>query len=294
MSTGFSTTQHQRAVAFRRLHELPEPFVVANAWDAGTARLLTRTGYAALATTSAGLAFSLGRPDGRNLVSLEETLDNVRAVAAATHLPVSADLEHGFARDADGVADTIRLAARAGAVGASIEDTTGDPADQVRPLAEAVQRVRAAVAAARALPFPFTVTARADNFLYGRADLDDTIARLRAYEEAGADVLYAPGLPDLNAVRAVCAAVGRPVNVLAGVGGLAGASVADLAACGVRRISVGSGLARAALGAAWAAARDILDGGGFRTVAQAPTYADLNRMWDGSPAAASPAPRERV
>lgn len=285
--TSERTDQHRRAVTFRHLHETPHPFVVANAWDAGTSRLFARLGFAALATTSGGLALSLGRPDGANLVSRQEALDNLRAIAAATDLPVTADLESGFADDEDGVGETIRLAAGAGAAGGSVEDTTGDPAAPVRPLAEAAGRVRAAVAAARSLPFPFTLTARADNFLHGRPDLDDTIRRLQAYEEAGADVLYAPGLPDLAAVRAVCAAVSRPVNALAG--SLPEMTVARLGECGVRRVSVGSALARAALSAAWRAAREVREHGTFGFAAGTLSLAEVNRFWAGGVAPAVPA-----
>lgn len=271
--------QHRRAVAFQGLHAGPAAFVVANAWDAGTARLLTQVGFPALATTSGGLAFALGRRDGANQVSREETVANVHAIAAATSLPVTADLESGLATAAegeDGIAVTIRAAAAAGAVGGSIEDATGDPEAPVRPLPEAVHRVAVAVAAARELPFPFTLTARAENFFYGRPDLDDTIRRLQAFAEAGADVLYAPGLPDLTAVRAVCAAVDRPVNVLAG--GAAGVTVAALAECGARRISVGTALARVALTATLAAAREIHGEGAFRRTADALGYAQANAI----------------
>ena len=268
--------QHRRAVAFQRLHEGPT-FVIPNPWDAGSARVLTQLGFPALATTSGGLAFALGRRDGAGLVSRAETLENIRAIAAATPLPVAADLESGFGDSPDEVAETIRLAAEAGAVGGSVEDATGDPADPILPVDEAVRRVEAAVAAARALPFPFTLAARAENFLYGRPDLPDTIRRLRAYEAAGADVLYAPGLPDLDAVRSVCAAVGRPVNALAG--GAPAVTVAMLADCGVRRVSVGSTLARVALGAFVDAAREIHETGTFRFGRDVPGYAQVNRLW---------------
>ena len=212
--------QHRRAIRFRRLHEGSEPFVVANAWDAGSACMLTQVGFAALATTSAGLAFALGRPDGANRVSRDETLANARAIVAATHLPVSADLESGYGETAEELATTIRLAADAGLVGGSIEDATGDPDHPIHPFDSAVERVAAAAATARELPFAFTLTARAENYLYGRPDLDDTIRRLRAFEAVGADVLYAPSLPDQETIRTVCASVGRPVNVLARGSGL--------------------------------------------------------------------------
>lgn len=268
--------QYQRGVAFRDLHASDGAFVVANAWDAGSALLLTQVGFAALATTSAGLAFATGRRDGANLVSRDETLCNARSIVAATHLPVSADLESGYAGSAEEVAQTIRLAAEAGLVGGSIEDATGDPDTPIHPFEVAVERVTAAVHAARALQFPFTLTARAENFLYGRADLSDTIRRLQAFEEAGADVLYAPALPDVDAICAVCAAVQRPVNVLAGVGPVL--SVAELAACGARRISLGSALFRAALGGVRRAVREVQDQGTFSFVADAPSHAEANTL----------------
>jgi 2-methylisocitrate lyase-like PEP mutase family enzyme len=215
------------------------------------------------------------RQDGQ--ATREQTLANVAAIAAVTPLPLTADLESGFGATAADVADTIRMAAEAGAVGGSVEDSTGDSARPVRPLDEAIERVAAAAEAAHALPFPFTLTARAENFLYGRPDLDDTIARLRAFESAGADVLYAPGLPDLDAIRAVCTAVGKPANVLAG--GSAGISVADLAACGARRISVGSALARVALTAVIDAAREIHDEGTFSLASGALSYREVKALW---------------
>ncbi|MFC8914794.1 isocitrate lyase/phosphoenolpyruvate mutase family protein [Streptomyces sp. WAC05374] len=271
-----SADQRRKAETFRALHAADRPFVVANPWDAGTARLLTGLGFAALATTGAGFAYSLGRPDGH--VTREEILDNAAAIAGATHLPVSADLESGFGDKPEDVAATIRLAARAGLVGASVEDSTGRAGDPVRPLEEAVERVAAAVAAARELDFPFTVTARAENFFLGRPDLADTIRRLQAYEEAGADVLYAPALPDADAVRAVCTSVGRPVNVL--MGGALRLSVPELGELGVRRVSVGSAMSRAAYGALVRAAEEIRDRGTFTFGADALPYADLNSILD--------------
>jgi 2-methylisocitrate lyase-like PEP mutase family enzyme len=269
--------QYRKAVAFRDLHHTGDPFVMPNAWDAGSARLLSSLGFVALATTSGGLAQSLGRPDGANMVTRAETLENARSIVEATALPVSADLESCFAETAVEVAETIRLAAEVGLVGGSIEDATGDPADPVRPLDEAVERVTAAVGAARALPFPFTLTARAENFLYGRQDLDDTIGRLKAYAAAGADVLYAPGLPDVDAVRAVCAAVDRPVNVLAS----AMQTMAELRACGARRVSLGSALSRAALGCARRAALEVLERGTFTFAADAIPYSEVNVLMSG-------------
>jgi 2-methylisocitrate lyase-like PEP mutase family enzyme len=267
--------QSRRAETFAALHQGPT-FVLPNPWDAGTARLFTAQGFPALATTSGGLAFALGRPDGGNLVTRDETLANVAAIAAATHLPVAADLESGFGTSPKDVGETIRLAAEAGAVGGSIEDATGDPAAPVLPLAEAVERIEAAVAAARALPFPFMLAARAENFLYGRPDLDDTIERLRAYERAGADVLYAPGLPGLDAIATVCRSVAKPVNALAG--GSAAITVAQLAEAGVRRISVGSALARVALSATLNAAEELRTAGTFGFATGTRTYAQINEL----------------
>ncbi|MFD9353987.1 oxaloacetate decarboxylase [Streptomyces sp. NPDC060031] len=274
--TAAAEAQYQRGVAFRDLHAGPRPFVVPNPWDAGTARLLAGFGFAALATTGAGLAHSLGRPDGANRVGRAEILANARAIVDATGLPVTADLESGFGERPDDVAETIRLAADAGLVGGSIEDSTGRDEDPVRPLGEAVERVAAAVEAAGRLDFPFTVTARAENFFQGRPDLDDTIRRLQAYEAAGADVLYAPALPDADAIRAVCSALSRPVNVL--MGGALKLSVADLGALGVRRISTGSALSRTALGALTRAAREITEDGTFTFATDALPYAEVNEL----------------
>jgi 2-methylisocitrate lyase-like PEP mutase family enzyme len=274
--------QYRRAVAFGDLHAGPDAFVMPNPWDAGTARILSSLGFPALATTSAGVAFGLGRPDGSNLVGRSEVLDNAGEIVAATDLPVSADLESCYADTAGEIAETIRLAAEAGLVGGSIEDATGRAEAPIRPLDDAVERVAAAVEAAGNLPFPFVLTARAENYLYGLADLDDTIARLRAFEAAGADVLYAPALPDLETVRAVCAAVTRPVNVIASPA----FTVADLRACGVRRISLGSGLARAALGVMLKAAREVSEQGTFTFLPDALPYGAANALMAAPPAAA--------
>lgn len=270
------TSQHERAVVFSALHQ-SGTFVVPNPWDAGSARILTGCGFPALATTSAGLAFALGRHDGANLVSQAETLANASQIAAATQLPVSADLENGGPTIGD-IAMTIREAAASGLVGGSIEDATGIPGAPIFSLAEAVDRITAAVHTVRDLPFPFTLTARAENFLYGRPDLSDTITRLTAYAEAGADVVYAPGLPDANAVRAVCAAVDRPVNVLA-TGFVLNHSVEEIAQWGVRRISLGSAMARAALGAFVDGAREIAQHGTFGFVTRAIPYAEANALF---------------
>lgn len=253
-------TQAEKAATFCALHARAEPFVIPNPWDAGSAKILASLGFQALATTSAGLAFALGRVDGK--ATREEALANAAAICAATHLPVSADLENLYAHAPDIAAALIPAAAATGLVGCSIEDATGDPAEPIYPFDVAVARVTAAVAAARALPFPFTLTARAENFLHGRRDLADTLARLKAYDAAGADVLYAPGLGDLAQVSAVVGATRKPVNVLVSSGN-AHFTVAELGRLGVRRISVGGALARAALGGLLAGAQEIITHGTF-------------------------------
>lgn len=268
--------QSEKGRRFRALHERPGAFVIPNPWDAGTARILTQLGFEALTTTSAGLAFTLGRADGVGLVSRDETLANARAIVDATHLPVAADLENGFGHAPEAAALTIRLAAEVGGlVGGSIEDATGDPADPIYGFQHAVERVAASVEAARALPVPFVLVGRAENFLHGRPDLDDTIRRLQAFEAAGADALYAPGLTGEGDIRTVCASVGKPVNVVMGRKGVR-FSVAELAAMGVRRISVGSALSRAALGAFEQVAREMRDSGTFEFAEAAPPYPALN------------------
>lgn len=268
---------------FRALHDGLGAFVIPNPWDAGTARILEALGFEALATTSAGLAFSLGRRDGQGAVSRDEALANARLIVDATSLPVSADLENGYGDEPEAAAETIRLAAEVGLVGGSIEDATGDAARPIYDLDQATERIAAAVEAARSLPLPFTLTARAENFLHGRPDLDDTIRRLQAFEAAGADVLYAPGLTDLDSIRTVCAAVSRPVNVVMGLAGRS-FSVAELAAAGVRRISVGGALSRAALGAFIRAAREIKESGSFTFAADAVPHAEANRFMIDRPA----------
>ena len=275
-------TIEQKAQRFRELHARPGTFVIPNPWDAGTARILESMGFEALTTTSAGLAFALGVPDGHGAVSRDETLANAKAIADATNLPVAADLENGFGKTPHDVAETIRLAGeRAGLSGGSIEDATGDPSDPIYAFDEAVERFAAAAQAARALPFPFMLVGRAENFLHGRDDLDDTIRRLRAYEAAGADVLYAPGLTSPEAIRTVCASVGKPVNVLMGLRSM-NLSVAELAALGVKRISVGSALNRAALGAFIGAAREIRERGTCGFAEGAVPYADVNELLERS------------
>jgi 2-methylisocitrate lyase-like PEP mutase family enzyme len=269
-----------RAEAFRQLHDRPGAFVVPNPWDAGSAKLLESLGFGALATTSAGYAFSLGRPDAAAAVGREETLANVRAIVDATSLPVSADLENGFGDDPQACAETIRMAVAAGLVGGSIEDATGRPGDPIYPFALAVERVAAAVAAARALPFPFVLTARAENLITGRPDLTDTIRRLEAFAAAGADVLYAPGLTTRDAIKSVvCAVAPKPVNVVMGLSG-ATFSLAELGDLGVKRVSLGSSLARAAFGALLRASREVRDSGTFTFSRDAMPYVELNALFE--------------
>jgi 2-methylisocitrate lyase-like PEP mutase family enzyme len=275
------TSQSDKAKAFHALHQRPGAFVIPNPFDAGTARILAGLGFEALATTSAGCAFGLGRRDGA--ITRAEALAHSRAIVEATPLPVSADLENGYEDAPDDVARTIGLAAAAGLAGCSIEDATGRLDDPIYDLAHAARRIAAAVEAARQLDFPFTLTARAENFLHGRPDLADTIARLQAFEAAGADVLYAPGLREASAIRAVCAAVSRPVNVIMGLAG-ADFSVEQLAALGVRRISLGSALARAALGEFLRAAEEV---------SQRRTFTFAERAASFNTIEAFMAPRER-
>jgi 2-methylisocitrate lyase-like PEP mutase family enzyme len=251
-------------MVFQALHQRPDVFVIANPWDAGTARILTELGFAALSTTSAGLAFTLGRRDGTASVSRDEALANAKSIVEATHLPVAADLENGYEHAPEAAAETIRLAAeRAGLVGGSIEDATGDPAKPIYDFGLAVERVAAAAAAAHSLPFPFMLVARAENYLHRRPELDDTIRRLQAYEAAGAEVLYAPGITQPEDIRTVCASVNKPVNVLMGLKNAPRLTVAELGALGVRRVSIGSGFCRAALTAFLHAAREVRDDGTF-------------------------------
>src|SRR5579883_540976 len=238
-------TQNEKGTKFRTLHKSAGAFVIPNPWDIGTARLLERIGFQAIATTSAGCAFALGLRD--NEVGRERAIRHVAELAAATHVPLSADLENGFGPRPEDAAETIRLAAQAGAVGGSIEDATGDAARPLFEIRAAADRVRAAAEAARALPVPFLLTARAENFLVGRPDLRDTIARLQAYQQAGADVLYAPGLKTVEEIASVVKAVDRPVNVLLALRGV-GLTVAAVEAAGAKRISIGSALARTAIG----------------------------------------------
>ena len=253
-------TQAEKAARFRALHQAPGAFVIPNPWDAGSARLLEALGFSALATSSGASANVLGRLDGR--VTRDEALAHARGIVEATDVPVSADLEKGFGDAPEDAAETIRRAAAIGLVGGSIEDATGDKHQPIFELDHAAERVAAAVQAARALPFPFTLTARSENYIRGLQDLDDTIRRLQAFEKAGADVLFAPGLPDLDAVRAVCASVQAPVNFMAGLQGRS-FTVAELAAAGVKRISLATSLYRAALTGLREAALEVKERGTF-------------------------------
>lgn len=258
---------------FRTLHEGPDLFVVPNPWDPGTARLLESFGFRALATTSAGFAFSRALPDGA--VGFEAMMAHCRDIVGATGLPVSADLEKGKGDSPDSAAETIFAAAAAGLAGCSIEDHTGDPARPIYDFNHAVERVAAAAEAARALKHDFVFTARAENFLWDRPDLDDTIRRLQTFAEAGADVLYAPGLSDIATIRTICAAIPRPVNVLA----VANLTVAELQEAGVRRVTLGSKLTTAAFGAIRSAAREILDTGTFTFADEAMPFGTLQALY---------------
>lgn len=264
--------------AFRRLHDGPGAFVLPNPWDVGSARLLAALGFPALATTSAGMSFAHGVGEGK--VPRAKVLEHCRQLVQATPLPVSADLEKGFGDSPEDAAETLRAAAAIGLAGCSLEDFTGDPAHPMFDFSLAVERIAAAAEARAALPDDFVLTARCENFLWGRPDLDDTIARLQAFEKAGADVLFAPGLRDLDSIRTVCAAVSRPVNVIMGLPGIS-FSVSDLAAAGVRRISIGSSLARVAYGAAISAAQEILESGTFGTLSQAIGFARMEEYFAG-------------
>jgi 2-methylisocitrate lyase-like PEP mutase family enzyme len=265
-------TRQQKYETFRALHQRSGAFVIPNPWNAGTARILTALGFEALATTSAGYAFSVGRRDSFAGLTRDEILENAKSIVDATDLPVSADLEDGFGRSPKTCAETIRLASEIGLVGGTLEDATGHPQDPIYEFNRAVERV--AAAATEAKERQFMLTARAENFLHGRPDLDDTIRRLQAFAEAGADVVYAPGLPSLDAIRQVCASVSKPVNVVMGLKG-ATYSVDELAAAGVKRISVGGSMARAALGAFIRAAREVKEKGTFNYAAEAIPHVEI-------------------
>jgi 2-methylisocitrate lyase-like PEP mutase family enzyme len=267
-----SITQNEKAERFRALHDGPGAFVIPNPWDVGSARVLAGLGFQALATSSGACALSIGKRDGR--LTREEALSHSRSIVEATDLPVSADLEKGFGDRPEDVAETVRLAAAAGLVGCTIEDSTGNPDNPLFEFRLAVDRIAAAAQAAKALPFPFALTARAHNLLYPNANLKDTILRLQAFEAAGADVLFAPGLPDLDAVRAICNAVTKPVNFMVGIKAKS-FPVSELAAAGVRRISLATSLYRAAMTGLIDAAREVKDTGQFGFLDRALTTADL-------------------
>jgi 2-methylisocitrate lyase-like PEP mutase family enzyme len=267
-------TQVEKAEAFRELHRREEAFVIPNPWDVGSARLLAALGFEALATTSSGLAWSRGKTDGE--VGLDGTLAHCRALAAATELPVSADFENGFADRPEAVAANLLRLAETGVAGGSIEDFSADAARPIYDFTLAVERVQAACEAVRKLDFPFTLTARAENLLHGRDNLDDTLRRLQAFEAAGADVLYAPGLQSLEAVRMVAGTLNTPVNVLAPM--VRGATVTELAETGAKRLSVGGALAGAAFGGALRAARELREAGGFAWLGDIAARAELDRL----------------
>lgn len=272
--------QPNSAAAFMALHQQPEIFVVPNPWDAGSAKVLASLGFKALATTSAGLAYALGKPDGHASITRAEALQNAQSIVDATSLPVSADLENGYGDDPSVCAETILLAAQTGLAGGSIEDATGKPEDPIYPFALAVARVKAAAEAARSLPHPFVLTARAENLIYGRPDLKDTIKRLVAFADAGADVLFAPGLKTREEIEAVVKAVApKPVNVIMGLAGV-NFSLELLQQMGVKRVSVGSSLVRAAYGAFFSAAEEILQKGSFDYASHAKPYADMNNLFN--------------
>ena len=276
-----------KGAVFRALHQQEGAFIIPNPWDAGTARILAVLGFPALATTSAGMAFSLGVPEGR--VAREATLAHCRAIVAATDLPVSADLEKGFGDSPESAAETIVAAAEIGLAGCSIEDHTADRDAPIYPFALAVERIHAAAEASRTLPDDFVLTARCENLLWGRNDLDDTIRRLQAFTAAGADVLYAPGLHDLASIRMVCTAVSKPVNVVMGMPG-ATFCLADLAEAGVKRVSIGSALARAAFGAFVAGGREMAETGCFSFAREAIGFAELDAFFATSRGASDQQP----
>lgn len=267
-----SASQQERATRFRALHERTGVFIIPNPWDVASARILAATGFEALATSSAAAACAVGKRDGS--LSRQEALAHIRVIVAATELPVSADLERGFGDEPETVAETIRLAAASGVVGCTIEDTTGNPDRPLYDFSLAVERIAAAAEAARALSFPFVLTARAHNLMYPAASLDETIKRLQAFETAGADVLFAPGIPDLDAVRAVCSAVSRPVNFMVGIKGKS-FSVAELASAGVKRISLATSLYRAAMTGFLEAISEIRNSGQFCFVDRCVSTQDL-------------------
>jgi 2-methylisocitrate lyase-like PEP mutase family enzyme len=265
--------QHELAASFRALHEADGIFVIPNVWDGGSAAVMAGLGFKALATSSAAAAATLGKLDGK--ISREEALAHARLIVTVSPCPVAADLENGFGHAPESVAETIRLAAAAGLAGGSIEDASGDPSAPIYDFAHAVERVSAAAEQAHRLKFPFVLTARAENFLHGQADLDDTVRRLQAFERAGADVLFAPGLPDLAAVRTVCSALKKPVNFMVGMRGKSFA-LAELAAAGVKRVSLSTSLYRAAMTGLLAAGQEVRNAGTFGYVETLMSGADLD------------------
>lgn len=272
-------TQTEKAIFFQALHERDGAFIIPNPYDVGTARLLAGLGFEALATTSAGFAFSIGQRD--YTLKREQVIAHAKEIAEATDLPVSADLEGGFGDDPETVAETFRLAAATGLAGGSIEDSTGDSDNPIYEHGLAVERVRAATGVVRDLSFPFMLTARCENYLVGKTDLKDTIKRLQAYQEAGANVLYAPGLRTKEDIVAVVSSVDRPLNVLMGVPGLV-FSLAELSELGVKRVSVGSALSRAALGAFLRAAQEMHEHGTFTFADKAVSYGEISAMMEGA------------
>jgi 2-methylisocitrate lyase-like PEP mutase family enzyme len=268
-------TQTDKAATFKSLHQRSRPFVIANAWDGGSARILAGLGFEAIATSSGACAGTLGRVDGK--VTRDEALAHARAIIAATDLPVSADLERGFGDAPEAAAETIRLAAEVGLVGGSIEDATGNSTKPIYDINHAAERIAAAAEAAHALSFPFLLTARAENYLHGKTDLDDTIKRLQAFEKAGADVLFAPALPDLAAVKTVCASLSKPVSFMVAIPGKS-FSVAELEAAGVRRISLATSLYRAAMTGLVAAAREVHGQGTFGYLDRSIGTGEINKF----------------
>jgi 2-methylisocitrate lyase-like PEP mutase family enzyme len=267
-------SQTEKAARFKALHQASTAFVIANPWDAGSARVLAGLGFVALATSSGAAAGVLGRRDGS--VTRDEAIAHARAIVEAADVPVSADLERGFGDAPEDAAETIRRAAEAGLVGGSIEDASGNKDQPVYAMSHAAERVAAAAQVARSLPFPFLLTARAENFLHGKADLDDTILRLQAFERAGADVLFAPALPDLAAVKLVCSSVGKPVNFMVGIRGKS-FSMAGLEAAGVKRVSLATSLWRAAMTGLVEAGREIREKGTFDYLERTLPTAEVSR-----------------
>lgn len=269
--------QKAKAELFRQLHHRNTLFVLPNPWDAGSAKMLAALGFEALATTSAGFAFSQGKLDTIGAMNRDVVMAHAKEIVDATTLPVSADLENGYGDSPEDVQKTIYAAAQAGLVGCTIEDTTGDKNQPIYEKAFAIERIAAAVEAVQSLDFPFMLTARAENYLHGRPDLDDTLERLQGYESVGADVLYAPGLPDTDTIKTICDSVSKPVNVVAGIA-LRGVTVSELQACGVQRISTGSSLARTAIGSMLDAARGILQDGQFDAFETAASFKEIEAL----------------